>query len=60
MIWHGLDGSAGAESDTLVTRSEMNSRAKEIEVRLEQTKKGYKLENGSKQSLSAFMNLGDC
>jgi hypothetical protein len=40
---HGLYGSAGAESDTVVTRSEMNSRAKEIEVRLEQTKKGYKL-----------------
>jgi hypothetical protein len=43
LIWHSLDGTAESESDTLVTKKEMDCRAKEIKVRLEKTTRGWKL-----------------
>jgi hypothetical protein len=43
LIWHGLDGSAEFESDTLVAKKDMDSRAKEIKVRLEKTRRSWKL-----------------
>jgi hypothetical protein len=43
LIWHGLDGSAEDESGTLISKTDMDSRAKEIRVRLERTRKSWKL-----------------
>jgi hypothetical protein len=43
LIWHGLHGTAESESDTLVTKKEMKTRAEEIQVRLKETRVGWKL-----------------
>jgi hypothetical protein len=43
LIWHGLDGSAKFESDTLVAKKDMDRRAKEIKVRLEKQRRSWKL-----------------
>jgi hypothetical protein len=43
LIWHGLDGTAKFESDTPITKKDMNSRAKMIKVRLEKTRRSWKL-----------------
>jgi hypothetical protein len=43
LLWHGLDGSAKFECDTLATKQDMDDRAKQIVVRLEITRAGWKL-----------------
>ncbi|KAH8712143.1 hypothetical protein GQ44DRAFT_713684 [Phaeosphaeriaceae sp. PMI808] len=43
LIWHGLAGPAEGESDALVTTKEMNARAKSLKVRLNNTRRGWKL-----------------
>jgi hypothetical protein len=39
LIWHGLEGSAKLESDTLIAKKDIDKRAKEIKVRLEKTRR---------------------
>jgi hypothetical protein len=43
LIWHGLDGTAEEESDTLITKKDMDKRAKEIKVQPGKTRMGWKL-----------------
>jgi hypothetical protein len=43
LLWHGLDGSAKFECDTLTTKQDMDDRAKQIVVRLENTRAGWKI-----------------